>query len=75
MFYVTGTKVYLAEFNAQKGVYPEVRLVRESTGQIVFDILNVGTASKPAHREICSAEEVRAKFGTGAAERIKKLTK
>lgn len=75
MFYVVGTKVYLAEFNAQKGIYPEVRLVRESTGQIVFDILNTGTSSKPAHREICSAEEVRAKFGASAPERIKKLAK
>lgn len=76
MFYVTGTKVYLTSFNKKLNIYPEVKLVKESAdGRIVFDVLSTGVSSKPVHREICTAEEVLARFGASASMRSKRVEK
>ena len=75
MFYVVGTKVYLADFNESKKVYPEVRLVKETDGRIIPEILDTGVSVKPKNREICTLKEVLAKFGADATVRSKKVIK
>lgn len=63
MFYVSGTKIYLATFDAELKVYPEVKLA-----WIDYDHLGVvktgkGVTKKPAGCRMCSMTEVIARFG------------
>ncbi|MGN1230071.1 MAG: hypothetical protein ACI4T5_10530 [Prevotella sp.] len=66
MFYVTGTKVYLATLDEKTKVYPEVRLVKTEGGAIVPEVLSTGVSKKPPHREICTLAEIIARFGQSA---------
>lgn len=75
MFYVVGTKVYLADFNESKKIYPEVRLIKEADGKIIPEVLDTGVSVKPKNREICTLKEVLAKFGADATTRSKKVSK
>lgn len=58
MFYVAGDKIYLTEFDKTSKVYPEVTIV---DGRPV--ISDTGVAKKPIIRELCSLNEVVARFG------------
>lgn len=63
MFYVSGTKIYLATFDTELKVYPEVKLA-----WIDYDHLGVvktgkGVAEKPAMSRMCSLVEILAAFG------------
>lgn len=67
MFYVSGTKIYLATFDAELKVYPEVKLA-----WIGYDHLGVvktgkGVAKKPTGCRMCSMTEVIARFGGDVA--------
>lgn len=67
MFYVSGTKIYLATFDAELKVYPEVKLA-----WIDYDHLGVvkagkGVTKKPAGCRMCSMTEVIARFGGDVA--------
>ena len=67
MFYVSGTKIYLATFDAELKVYPEVKLA-----WIDYDHLGVvktgkGVTKKPAGCRMCSMTEVIARFGGAVA--------
>ena len=63
MFYVSGAKIYLATFDAELKVYPEVKLT-----WIDYDHLGVvktgkGVTKKPVGCKLCSMTEVLARFG------------
>ena len=58
MFYVTDTKVYLAEFNETLGVYPEVKFV---DGRAI--VQKTGSQKKPPVKMVCTLSEIIAKFG------------
>lgn len=63
MFYVSGAKIYLATFDAELKVYPEVKLA-----WIDYDHLGVvktgkGVTKKPVGCKLCSMTEVLAQFG------------
>ena len=58
MFYVTDTKVYLAEFNETLGMYPEVKFV---DGRAI--VQKTGSQKKPPVKMVCSLSEILAKFG------------
>ena len=58
MFYVTDTKVYLAEFNEALGIYPEVKFV---DGHAI--VQKTGSQKKPHVKMICNLSEIIAKFG------------
>lgn len=63
MFYVSGAKIYLATFDAELKVYPEVKLA-----WIDYDHLGVvktgkGVTKKPVGCKLCSMTEVLARFG------------
>lgn len=63
MFYVSGAKIYLATFDAELKVYPEVKLA-----WIDYDHLGVvktgkGATKKPVGCKLCSMTEVLAQFG------------
>ena len=63
MFYVSGAKIYLATFDAELKVYPEVKLA-----WIDYDHLGVvktgkGVSKKPVGCKLCSMTEVLARFG------------
>ena len=68
MFYVSGTKVYLTTFDSSKKVFPEVRLIKDAAGKIRFEVLKTGISVKPVHRELCTRQEVLAKFGSSVPE-------
>jgi hypothetical protein len=72
MFYVSGTKIYLAEMDAEKHIYPEVKLVLGPEGTPVPQVLSTGTSKKPRKRALCTLAEVIAQFGAnaGAAEEV-----
>lgn len=58
MFYVAGDKIYLTEFDKTSKVYPEVTIVN---GRPV--ISDTGVAKRPPIRELCSLDEIVARFG------------
>lgn len=58
MFYVAGDKIYLMEFDKTSKVYPEVSIVN---GQPV--ISDTGVTKRPPIRELCSLDEIVARFG------------
>ena len=58
MFYVTDTKVYLAEFNETLGVYPEVKFV---DGHAI--VQKTGSQKKPPVKMVCTLSEIISKFG------------
>lgn len=58
MFYVAGERIYVANYNEDLGIYPEVHLVNG-----VAKILDTGVSRKPAERTVCSLQEVLAQFG------------
>ena len=58
MFYVTDTKVYLAEFNETLGMYPEVKFV---DGRAI--VQKTGSQKKPPVKMVCTLSEIIAKFG------------
>lgn len=70
MFYVVGTKVYSAVYNEQKKCYPEVKLLRNPEGHILFKSMPTGAAQKPAGRTLCTREEVLAQLGATVPEYI-----
>lgn len=65
MFYVTGMKIYLDRFDESRGVYPEVKLRRSTSGNIFPEVQATGISQKPKARELCTLREVIARFGAG----------
>ena len=63
MFYVTDTKVYLAEFNETLGMYPEVKFV---DGRAI--VQKTGSQKKPPVKMVCTLSEILAKFGRNYPE-------
>ena len=63
MFYVTDTKVYLAEFNETLGMYPEVKFV---DGRAI--VQKTGSQKKPPVKMVCTLSEIIAKFGRNYPE-------
>lgn len=66
MFYVVGSKIYLAEHTGE--VYPEVKLKVDSAGYFYFEKTGKGLPKKPAKRQILSKEEVIIRFGAAVVE-------
>lgn len=67
MFYVSGAKIYLATFDAELKVYPEVKLA-----WIDYDHLGVvktgkGATKKPTDCRMCSLTEILSRFGGDVA--------
>lgn len=75
MFYVTGAKIYLAQYDQNLKMYPEVKLYRRDDGSIYPEVLSTGIAKKPLTRENCTLQEVIAKFGAGAIVKVKQAQK
>ena len=65
MFYVTDTKVYLAEFNETLGMYPEVKFV---DGRAI--VQKTGSQKKPPVKMVCTLSEIIAKFGRNYPEAL-----
>ena len=63
MFYVSGTKIYLATFDAELKVYPEVKLAWVGYDQLGVVKTGKGVAEKPARSRMCSLTEILASFG------------
>lgn len=63
MFYVSGSKIYLATFDAELGVYPEVKLTRLDHDHIGVVKAGSGTAVRPVRCQVCSLAEIIAQFG------------
>jgi hypothetical protein len=66
MFFVSGTKIYLTEFNTTSKVYPEVKLIKTSDGTVQMKVQSSGISKKPVNSQVCTAREVIAQFGSGA---------
>ena len=63
MFYVSYTDIYLDEFDEKLGVYPKVEMIVDEDGNYGVKKLSKGVSKKPKNREICTMEELIAKFG------------
>lgn len=63
MFYVSGAKIYLATFDTELKVYPEVKLVRIDHDQLGVVKSGGGLSQKPKAYSVCSLAEVLAQFG------------
>lgn len=61
MFYVVGSKIYLAEHDGK--FYPEVKLRVDSEGYFFFEKTGNGLPKKPAKKQVLSKEEIIAKMG------------
>ena len=67
MFYVSGTKIYLATFDAELKVYPEVKLAWIDYAHLGVVKTGKGVTKKPAGCRMCSMTEVIARFGGAVA--------
>ena len=63
MFYVSGTKVYLATFDEKCKVFPEVKLAWAGPDQLKVVRVGGGIAQKPGVYSICTLTELIAQFG------------
>ena len=63
MFYVSGSKIYLATFDAELKVYPEVKLAWIDYDHIGVVKSGGGVAQKPKVYSLCTLNEVIAQFG------------
>lgn len=66
MFFVSGTKIYLATYDAELKVYPECRLVRQADDAVCVVKSGGGIAKKPEDRRVCTLTELIAQFGATA---------
>lgn len=66
MFYVAGTKIYLATFDDEMKVYPECILVQGIDGAVTIARKGGGVARRPKHYELCTLVEVIAQLGANA---------
>lgn len=69
MFFVSGEKVYLSEYNSALKAYPEVKLTKTSDDQISAEVQASGIAKKPSNRQLCTLSEILAQFGAGASKK------
>ena len=58
MFYVAGEHIYVATYNEELGIYPEVNIIDGTV-----KVLATGVSRKPAERSVCTLQEVLAQFG------------
>lgn len=63
MFYVSGSKIYLATFDAELKVYPEVKLAWIDYDHIGVVKSGGGVSQKPKVYSLCTLSEVIAQFG------------
>lgn len=63
MFYVSGSKIYLATFDAELKVYPEVKLAWVGYDQLGVVKTGGGIAQKPKAYSLCTLAELIAQFG------------
>lgn len=63
MFYVSGSKIYLATFDAELKVYPEVKLAWIDYDHIGVVKSGGGVAQKPKAYSLCTLAELIAQFG------------
>ena len=63
MFYVSGSKIYLAIFDAKLKVYPEVKVVRDEHDRLGVLKTGGGVAQKPAVYSLCTLTELLAQYG------------
>lgn len=63
MFYVSGSKIYLATFDAELKIYPEVRLTWVDPGHLGVVKTGRGIAQKPKVYNLCTLTELIAQFG------------
>ena len=63
MFYVSGSKIYLATFDAELKVYPEVKLAWIDYDHIGVVKSGGGVAQKPKDYSLCTLSEIIAQFG------------
>lgn len=63
MFYVMGTKAYLATYDETMKVYPEVQLVRNDDGTMHASLKGGGIAKRPEHADLCTLAELSAQLG------------
>lgn len=68
MFYVAKGKVYSTEFDAERKVYPEMRIVRDDDVLSLRKLPTGGSEGKPKDRQLCTLEEVFAQLGATASE-------
>lgn len=67
LYYVSGVKIYCAVYDESKKFYPECKLVRTKDGSFRVVSLSGGIPIKPKQRELCTFEELVAKFGNASA--------
>ena len=63
MFYVSGPKIYLATFDAELKVFPEVKLTWIGYDQLGVVKTGGGVAQKPKVYKLCTLPELIAQFG------------
>ena len=73
MFYISGTKIYLATFDAELKVYPEVKLAWIDYDRIGVVKTGGGVSVKPEQYNLCTLSEVLAQFSGTVASVAKTL--
>lgn len=70
MFYVTGSKIYMATFDAELKIYPEVKLAWIDYDQLGVVKTGGGIAQKPKVYNLCTRAELLAQFGGTVAPMV-----
>ena len=68
MFYVSYTDIYLTEYDEKHDYYPKVEIHKDADGNLYMKKLSQGVKAKPKNRQICTMNEVIAKFGAMAID-------
>ena len=68
MFYVSGKRIFLADYDEEKHMYPEVVLKKTTDGDFYLLRNGKGSVSKPKDRRVCVMSEIIAQFGAEAHE-------
>lgn len=71
MYFLTGKKVYSANFDAALKVYRAVELYRDDNGVVRFKMLDTGISKKPKNRQVCTTAEVIAQLGPSIGVKAK----
>lgn len=70
MFYVSGSKIYLATYDEDLKAYPECKLMVNKDGAMYIKKTGGGVAKKPPRRRLCTFTEIVAQFGTTAIKPV-----
>ena len=70
MFYVSGTKIYLATYDEDLKAYPECKLMLNKDGTMYIKKTGGGVAKKPPRRRLCTLAEIVAQLGSTAIKPV-----